>query len=109
MNAGASEASPNERKRVPAEWEPQEAVWLQWPGFYERIFQPAFAKMSIIISRYQKLNILYDSGADEATDAVARKRISAYFPGRDAHIIEMLASWYDGGGVHCHTNDQPAL
>ena len=59
MNVGASEASSIEGKRVPAEWEPQEAVWLQWPGTFERVFQPAFAKMSAIISRYQKLNILY--------------------------------------------------
>ena len=46
---------------------------------------------------------------DDNTDAAARKRIEGYFPGRDVHIIEMLASWYDGGGVHCHSNDQPAL
>ncbi len=46
---------------------------------------------------------------DDNTDAAARKRIEGYCPGRDVHIIEMLASWYDGGGVHCHTNDQPAL
>ena len=24
------------------------------------------------------------------------------------NMIEMLASWYAGGGVHCHTNDQPS-
>ncbi|MFQ5645229.1 MAG: agmatine/peptidylarginine deiminase [Thiogranum sp.] len=48
-------------KRVPAEWEPQEAIWLQWPGPYEGVFQPAFAQMAGIISRYQKLNILYNS------------------------------------------------
>ena len=41
--------------------------------------------------------------------AAARKRIERDFPGRDVHIIEMLASRYDGGGVHCHSNDQPAL
>ncbi|AQA19659.1 hypothetical protein BST95_16850 [Halioglobus japonicus] len=46
---------------------------------------------------------------DEQLDAAARKRIEGYFPGRDVYVIEMLASWYDGGGVHCHTNDQPAL
>jgi agmatine deiminase len=46
---------------------------------------------------------------DDAIDAAARKRIEGYFPGRDVHIIELLASWYGGGGVHCHTNDQPAL
>lgn len=42
-------------------------------------------------------------------DAAARARIEGYFPGRDVHMIEMLSSWAAGGGVHCHTNDQPAL
>ena len=53
-------------KRVPAEWEPQEATWLQWPGDFERVFQPAFAQMSAIISRYQKLNIVFDSESDRS-------------------------------------------
>jgi len=46
---------------------------------------------------------------NEDTDEAARQRISAYFPERDVHVIEMLSSWASGGGVHCHTNDQPAL
>ncbi len=46
---------------------------------------------------------------DEKYDAAAKKRIEGYFPGRDVHVVEMLASWYHGGGVHCHTNDQPAV
>jgi len=74
MNAVASEPGGKAARRVPAEWEPQEAVWLQWPGLYERAFQPAFAQISIIVSRYQKLNILYTSSADQAQ---ARKAISA--------------------------------
>ena len=49
-----------------------------------------------------------DVAAAQAALAAARKRIEGYFPGRDVHVIEMLASWYDGGGVHCHSNDQPA-
>jgi agmatine deiminase len=43
------------------------------------------------------------------TDAAAKSRLEGYFPGRDVYIIEMLSSWADGGGVHCHTNDQPAM
>jgi agmatine deiminase len=43
------------------------------------------------------------------TDAAARQRIEGYFPGRDVFIVEMLESWNQGGGVHCHTNDQPAI
>ena len=73
MTTSANEAPTISSKRVPAEWEPQEAIWLQWPGEFERVSQPAFAQMSAIISRYQKLNILYDSRADlaQATKAIA--------------------------------------
>lgn len=46
---------------------------------------------------------------DETADANAKAQLEAWFPGREVHIVEMLASWYGGGGVHCHTNDQPAL
>lgn len=70
MNLGANQ--PASGKRVPAEWEPQEAVWLQWPSQFERVFQPAFAEMTAIISRYQKLNILVDSISDKKQ---ARKAI----------------------------------
>ena len=43
------------------------------------------------------------------TDIPAKSRIETYFPNRDVHLIEMLSSWAAGGGVHCHTNDQPAF
>ncbi len=45
---------------------------------------------------------------NQQTDAAAKARIESYFPGRDVHVVEMLDSWASGGGVHCHTNDQPA-
>lgn len=46
-------------------------------------------------------------GASDA-DAHAKSQLEAWFPGRTVSVIEMLESWYAGGGVHCHTNDQPA-
>jgi PKD repeat protein len=42
------------------------------------------------------------------TDDAAKAQLEQWFPGRDVHVIEMLDSWIAGGGVHCHTNDQPA-
>ena len=39
MNLGANQSTSG--KRVPAEWEPQEAVWLQWPSQFERVFPNA--------------------------------------------------------------------
>lgn len=48
-------------RRVPAEWEPQEAVWLQWPGEWEKTYEEAFAAFSCIIIQYEKLHVLYQS------------------------------------------------
>ena len=48
-------------KRVPAEWEPQEAIWLQWPGYWEKDYEQTIAKISDLISRYQTLHVLYGS------------------------------------------------
>ncbi len=52
--------APAER-RVPAEWEPQEAIWLQWPGEWEKTYEEAFAAFSCIIIQYEKLHVLYQS------------------------------------------------
>ena len=43
------------------------------------------------------------------TDILAKARIASYLPDRDVYLIEMLSSWAAGGGVYCHTNDQPAV
>ena len=60
-------------KRVPAEFEPQEAVWMQWPSHWEKDYETTFAKIADIISRYQKLHILYNS---DQVYADAKKAIS---------------------------------
>ena len=69
--AVAGEVAPS--KRVPAEWEAQEAIWLQWPGPYEKAHETAFAKMAAVIIEYQKLHILHDTKTirDQAHAAVA--------------------------------------
>jgi len=60
INIHANEAT-YKTKRVPAEWELQEAIWMQWPGNWEKDYELTFAKMADIISRYEKLHILYNS------------------------------------------------
>ena len=36
LSAAESGAASDSARRVPAEWEPQEAIWLQWPGRWEK-------------------------------------------------------------------------
>ena len=60
-------------RRVPAEWEAQEAIWLQWPGRYEKANEIAFAKMASVIIEYERLHILHDSSVirDQARAAIS--------------------------------------
>lgn len=58
--------------RVPAEFEQQEAIWLQWPGRWEKDSEAAFAKMTNIIVQYEKLHILHNNNTirKEARSAI---------------------------------------
>jgi len=68
----ASAASSDPIRRVPAEFEPQEAIWLQWPGRFEKDYEPAYAEISNVIVQYETLHILYDTSRvrDEARAAI---------------------------------------
>ncbi len=46
-------------RRTPAEWEPQEAVWLQWPGAWEGpAVQQTFVDIVQVIARYERVRLL---------------------------------------------------
>jgi agmatine deiminase len=42
-------------------------------------------------------------------DAQAKKTIESFFPDREVHVVDIREVWWWGGGVHCVTNDRPAL
>jgi agmatine deiminase len=46
---------------------------------------------------------------NEGADAAAKAQLEALYPGRDVAMIDAATLWAAGGGVHCVTNDQPAL
>ncbi len=53
--------------------------------------------------------VLTGSTGDAAADEEVAGDLRRYFPGRDIHFVDVDAIWANGGGVHCVTNDQPAL
>jgi agmatine deiminase len=50
-------------RRVPAEWEPQQALWLQWPGRFEKDYEPAYAEITNVVVQYQPVKILHDTNS----------------------------------------------
>ncbi|CTQ56119.1 Agmatine deiminase [Roseibium album] len=47
--------------RVPAEWEPQGAIWMQWPGHYEAQLRPAFAEIIRSVQSHEPVHLLANS------------------------------------------------
>lgn len=64
---------------MPAEWEPQAAVWLTWPvnettwpGIFERI-PPKFAEIASIVSRHEEVRINCSDALQESARAHLRR------------------------------------
>lgn len=90
-------------KRVPAEWEEQEAVWLQWPGVHEKSYEQAFAQFSAIISRYQTLHILYHSDKilEDAKAAIENHGDDVNHKNIQWHPVPYDSAWMrDNGPVY---------
>ena len=45
-------------RRVPAEWEHQEAVWLQWPNQFEHWMRPEMAEVISAIQNYEPVHVI---------------------------------------------------
>jgi agmatine deiminase len=90
-------------RRVPAEWEPQEAIWLQWPGPFEQTYVPAYAEISNVIVQYQPLHILYDTNAirNQARNAISGAGGDPDHPNITWHRIANENAWMrDNGPVY---------
>ena len=87
-NSQATETS-YQIKRVPAEWEPQEAIWMQWPGYWEKEYETSFVNIAYIISQYQKLHILYASDQVHAEAQSAMIDLGANPQNKNIHWHEV--------------------
>lgn len=65
--------------RVPAEWEPQGAIWMQWPGHYEAQLRPAFAEIIRSVKNHEPVHLLANSAKQKkaAQAFLAKHAVSA--------------------------------
>jgi agmatine deiminase len=87
-------------RRVPAEWEPQEALWLQWPGPFEQTYVPAYAQISNVVVQYQPLHILYDTVAirNQARNAISSAGGDPDHPNLFWHRVANENAWMRDNG-----------
>jgi len=90
-------------RRVPAEFEPQEALWLQWPGSFEQTYVPAYAEITNVVVQYQPLHILYDRNSirNQARNAISAAGGDPDHPNITWHHIRNENAWMrDNGPVY---------
>lgn len=83
-------------RRTPAEWEPQAAVWLQWPMAWEGdAVQQVFVNIVTVLARYEQVELL-------AADADTLRRGQAALVGVQGdvrwHEVPVSASWMRDNG-----------
>ena len=53
--------------------------------------------------------VLASSFGNAAFDSAAKAQLQKLFPDRKVVLTDVRELWYNGGGIHCVTNDQPLL
>jgi agmatine/peptidylarginine deiminase len=83
--------------RVPAEWEPQDAVWMQWPQTWESTYEPAFSRIVAAILNHEDVHVLVnDARTREAAEATLQHDggLSAGVVGGAASSAGFRITWH---------------
>jgi agmatine deiminase len=94
---GVTDLLPGDVRRTPAEWEPQAAVWMQWPqGDWEDAgMEQVFVNIVEVVAQYETVRLL---AADDAT----QQRGEAALAGIDGDIrwdqVPVSSAWMRDNG-----------
>jgi len=98
LETNGGELTPGPSVRIPGEWEPQAATWMQWPTKWESSMRPDFSRVIGVVQVYQPVHLLVlDAGLEED----ARTQISAAGGDPDGvtyHLIDYDNSWLRDNG-----------
>jgi agmatine deiminase len=97
--------TPNLALRVPAEWEPHAATWMQWPGQWEAEMRPAFADIINVVQDYEPVHLI-------TSNASAQQVAQQFLAAREVpetnltwHIAPVDNSWLRDNGPVYVAND----
>lgn len=88
-------------RRVPAEWEPHAATWMQWPGPWEADLRPAFANIIAVVQGYEPVHLLVrnERGQQDAREFLSQQGIAEN--NITWHVIPIDNAWLrDNGPVY---------
>lgn len=87
--------------RVPAEWEPHAATWMQWPGPWEAEMRPEFARIVDVIQDYEPVRLLTSTAAEKAEAELFLAAQGVPDSNVTWHVVPVDNSWMrDNGPVY---------
>jgi agmatine deiminase len=106
---GITDLVEGDTRRMPAEWEPQAAIWMQWPQPWEgdRV-QTAFVHIIEVVTEYEDLHLVVNDESD-------RQRAEQALAGANGsrltmHVIPTGSSWMrDNGPRYLEVDGQLVL
>lgn len=93
-------------RRVPAEWEPHEATWLQWPKGAEKDYQGTFSEIVDVIQAHELVNLITEDevGLETARNYLVKQGVQ--LDNVQWHIMPYDWAWMrDNGPVWVETTD----
>ncbi|MCT4640048.1 MAG: agmatine deiminase family protein [Bacteroidales bacterium] len=99
-----------ENARVPAEWEPHAATWMQWPAAHDASMQQAFSDIIKVVKEYEPMHLI-------ATSEIAKVNAIRYLTSKGItqdnitwHIFTTDNSWLrDNGPIYVASGDKMLL
>lgn len=88
---------PSDARRMPAEWEEQEAVWLQWPNadWNETGIEDAFTEIVRVVAQYETVRLLAN---DDATEERGRSKLAGIDGTIEWYQAPVAATWMRDNG-----------
>ncbi|MCG7586337.1 agmatine/peptidylarginine deiminase [Photobacterium sp. OFAV2-7] len=87
--------------RVPAEWEPQAAVWMQYPDQWEANMRPAFARIVSVIQKYQPVHMLTRTQEEKDQAQQLMTSLGVAETNLEWHVVPIDNAWMrDNGPIY---------
>lgn len=97
-DSGTGDRLADETRRIPAEWETQAGVWMQWPKGVESSYRPDFCRIIDVLQEYETVHIIVLSGSAESQAKNYLTNRGVPLTNLEWHRIDYNAAWMRDNG-----------
>ena len=97
-------------RRIPAEWEQQAGVWMQWPKGIESSYRPDFSRIIDVLQEYETIHMIVLSTSARTSAQDYLLSLGVPLTNIEWHIMPYNAAWMrDNGPVWVSVDGAPVV